>query len=123
MDAHRLILPGHLNQYGFLFGGQLLAWIDEACWIAASLEFPGCRFVTVGMDDVQFHHSVRDGTILAIRCEREREGVTSVTYRVSVRDCRRDDSFVIFATRVSLVNVDADGRKQPLRPDQQDFGS
>lgn len=115
MEAHRLVLPGHLNQYGFLFGGQLLAWIDESCWIAASIGFPGCRFVTVGMDDVKFHHSVREGTILAIRCELAREGVTSVTYQVSVRDCLHDDSKVIFATRVSLVNVDAQGRKQPLR--------
>ena len=122
MEAHRLILPGHLNQYGFLFGGQLLAWIDEACWIAASLDYPACRFVTVGMDDVQFHHSVREGTILAIRCEREREGNTSVTYSVTVRDCRRAESLVLFATRVSLVNVDDNGRKQPLRMGQTDFG-
>ncbi len=122
MEAQRLVLPGHLNQYGFLFGGQLLAWIDEACWIAASLDFPACRFVTVGMDNVQFRHSVRTGTILAIRCDREREGTTSVTYRVDVRDCHRGESPLIFATRVTLVNVDADGNKLPLRPGQTDFG-
>lgn len=115
MDAHRLVLPGHLNQYGFLFGGQLLAWIDEACWIAASTEYPGRRFVTVAMDDVKFHHSVREGTILGIRCEHEREGVTSVSYLVSVRDCMHDEEKVIFATRLTLVNVDEQGHKRPLR--------
>jgi hypothetical protein len=36
METHRLVLPANLNHYGFLFGGQLLAWIDEASWIAAS---------------------------------------------------------------------------------------
>jgi acyl-CoA hydrolase len=115
MDAHRLVLPGHLNQYGFLFGGQLLGWIDEACWIAASTEYPGRRFVTVAMDDVKFHHSVREGTILSIRCERAREGLTSVTYQVSVRDCMHDFGKVIFATRLTLVNVDEHGRKQPVQ--------
>ena len=27
METHRLVLPGDLNHYGFLFGGRLLAWI------------------------------------------------------------------------------------------------
>ncbi len=37
MQTHRLVLPEDLNQYGFLFGGRLTAWIDETSWIAASL--------------------------------------------------------------------------------------
>ena len=38
------------------------------------------------MDTVEFHHSVRDGTILRISCNRVREGNTSVTYAVKVID-------------------------------------
>ena len=110
METHRLILPGHLNHYGFLFGGQLLAWIDEACWIGASLDYPQCRFVTVGMDDVQFHHSVREGTILAF--------VANGTGGHHFGDLSGDGARLparrvpsIFATRVSLVNVDEDGQE------------
>jgi acyl-CoA hydrolase len=73
------------------------------------------------MDDVKFHHSVREGTILAIRCEREREGTTSVNYRVTVRDCLHDGTKVIFATRLTLVNVDEAGRKRPLRGDEREM--
>jgi len=113
METHRLILPPDLNQYGFLFGGRLLAWVDEASWIAASLDFPGCKFVTVGMDRVEFRHSVREGTILVIRCEQTAVGRTSVTYAVRVFD-RGNSVEPIFSTRVSFVNVDADGRKKPL---------
>ena len=40
METHRLVMPGDLNQYGFLFGGKMLSWVDEACWIAASLDYP-----------------------------------------------------------------------------------
>jgi hypothetical protein len=29
MENHKLVLPEHLNQYGFLFGGNLLKWVDE----------------------------------------------------------------------------------------------
>jgi len=66
METHRLVLPEDLNQFGYLFGGRLLAWIDEASWIAASLDFPEARFVTVAMNEVVFRHSVKKGTILAI---------------------------------------------------------
>ncbi|MCX6877880.1 MAG: acyl-CoA thioesterase [Verrucomicrobia bacterium] len=114
METHRLVLPGDLNHYGFLFGGRLLAWIDEASWIAASLDYPACQFVTVAMDTVEFHHSVREGTILTIRCERTREGTTSATYAVKVWDWKaRPDP--IFSTCVTFVRVDAGGHKLPLR--------
>jgi acyl-CoA hydrolase len=114
METHRLVLPGDLNHYGFLFGGRLLAWIDEASWIAASLAYPHCQFVTVAMDTVEFHHSVRDGTILKISCVLEREGTTSVTYAVTVLDERVGHS-PIFSTRVTFVSVDDAGRKRAIR--------
>ncbi len=113
MDTHRLVLPGDLNQYGFLFGGRLLAWIDEASWIAASLDFPHCQFVTVAMDTVEFHYSVRDGTILRISCEREKQGTTSTTYQVKVVD-EKAGRQPIFSTRVTFVSVDDEGRKRSI---------
>lgn len=113
MQTHRLVLPGDLNHYGFLFGGRLLAWIDEASWIAASLDHPRCRFVTVGMDTVEFRHSVREGTILRIECGLDRRGSTSVTYAVEVID-ENAGPHVIFSTRVTFVNVDEAGVKQPV---------
>ena len=114
MDTHRLVLPGDLNHYGFLFGGRLLAWVDEASWIAASLDYPHCQFVTVAMDTVEFHHSVRDGTILRISCRREREGHTSATYSVVVIDERAGPA-PIFSTRVTFVSVDDAGKKRAIR--------
>lgn len=110
METHRLVLPGDLNHYGFLFGGRLLAWIDEASWIAASLAYPECQFVTVAMATVEFHHSVREGAILTITCERSRVGATSVTYAVVVFD-RKSRMEPIFSTSVTFVRVDAAGRK------------
>ena len=114
METHRLVLPGDLNHYGFLFGGRLLAWIDEASWIAASLDYPHCQFVTVAMDTVEFHHSVRDGTILRISCALDREGTTSATYAVTVID-EKAGAAPIFSTRVSFVSVDDTGQKRSIR--------
>jgi len=110
MENHRLVLPEHLNHYGFLLGGNLLKWVDEVAWMAASLEYPGCQFVTVGMNDVSFHRSVRQGAILRFRTESIRTGRTSVTCAVGVW---RDEE-EIFTNEVTLVRIDENGRKQAL---------
>lgn len=114
METHRLVLPADLNQYGSLFGGRLLAWVDEACWIAASLDYPHLHFVTVAMDTVEFRHGVREGTILRISCQRTREGKTSVTYRVEVSDVKAHPG-PIFSTGITFVSVDDEGRKKAIR--------
>ena len=115
MKKHHLVMPGDLNQYGFLFGGKMLSWVDEACWIAASLDFPNCRFVTVGMDKVEFHHGVEGGVILEIECQKGRIGNTSISYDVSVRRGRGLQDEVIFSTCVSFVNLDENGEKCAIK--------
>jgi acyl-CoA hydrolase len=110
MENHKLVLPEHLNQFGFLFGGYLLAWVDEIAWIAATLEFPDCHFVTVGMDRVEFKKGVNTGTILTLVTTLSRKGNTSVTYTVEVK--RKDE--VIFSNQVTLVRIDDSGKKLPL---------
>ena len=116
MESYKLVLPEHLNHYGYLFGGNLLKWIDEYAWIAASLEYPGCKFVTIGMDGLEFRKSVRNGAILRFDVQRTLVGNTSVQYTATVYadDIETGGEEVVFATRISFVRVDADGRKTPL---------
>lgn len=113
-ETHRLVLPEDLNQFGFLFGGRLLAWVDEASWIAASLDYPHCQFVTIAMDRVEFRHSVREGSILTIQSEKKKVGASSVTYAVEVFRGRGRDEPTIFSTAVTFVNVNEDGAKVPI---------
>ena len=116
MENHKLVLPEHLNQYGYLFGGNLLKWVDEIAWIAASLDYPGCNFVTIGLDKVEFRRSVKEGTILKFTTEKSRESTTSIQYFVRVyhgnSEGGRED--LIFSTHVTYVRIDKAGRKIPL---------
>jgi len=114
LETHHLVLPGDLNHYGSLFGGRLLAWIDEAAWIAASTEFPHCQFVTIGMDKIEFRHGVGDGTILRIKCENVKRGNTSVTYEVAVTDVKNASEVPIFQTSVTFVSVNDQGKKMAI---------
>ncbi|RJR16839.1 MAG: acyl-CoA thioesterase [Nitrospiraceae bacterium] len=115
MENHKLVLPGNLNHYGYLFGGDLLKWVDEYAWIAATLEYPDCNFVTLGMDKVLFKKSIREGTILKFIIEKTKEGNTSVQYLVRVyRANHAAMNDVIFSTHVTLVRIGQNGQKAPL---------
>ena len=114
MTNYHLVMPGDLNNYGALFGGQLLRWVDEDAWLAASLDFPHCRFVTIGMDSVEFRRSSKLGDILRLEAQRTKTGTTSVTYAVEVFR-QHDDATPMFTTRVTFVRVDESGEKIPLR--------
>ena len=113
MQNYKLVLPEHLNHYGYLFGGNLLMWVDEVAWIAASLDYPGCNFVTVGMDEVVFKKSVRQGALLRFEVMKAREGETSVQYSVAVYSHNlasgREES--IFTTNTTYVCLDGQGNK------------
>lgn len=115
MVNHKLVLPSHLNHYGFLFGGNLLQWIDEYAWIATTLDYPGCNFVTIGMDKVRFLKSVIEGTILEIVVEKIKQGDTTVRYLVSV--CRLHteiDTDQIFSAEITFIRIDNNGKKLRL---------
>ncbi|MDJ0807073.1 MAG: acyl-CoA thioesterase [Gammaproteobacteria bacterium] len=116
MENHKLVLPEHLNHYGYLFGGNLLKWVDEYAWIAATLEHPGCKFVTIGLDKVEFRKSVREGAILRFDIRLVKQGSTSVRYQVTVYadDPDSGEEQSIFSTVLSFVCLDSAGNKRAI---------
>jgi acyl-CoA hydrolase len=116
MEHYKLVLPEHLNHYGFLFGGHLLHWIDEVCYITATIEFSGCEFVTIAMDNVEFKQSIENGEVLKFQVKQSRVGNTSVQYRVLVYGetrAKKPDT-VLFETSMTFVSVDKQGKKRPI---------
>jgi acyl-CoA hydrolase len=113
LTTYRLVMPEHLNHYGFLFGGNLLKWVDETAWMAVSLAYPNHRFVTVGLERVAFRHGARDGNVLRIDIRLEHKGRTSLACRVRVlRSALTGGSDrEIFNTVITFVRVNSRGRK------------
>jgi acyl-CoA hydrolase len=110
------VRPEHLNHFGYLFGGFLLKWVDEISWIAASRDYPGCSFVTVSMDKVEFRRGVHQGTVLRFDAQESSRGNTSVEYAVAVYadDLETGAEEAIFSTHIRFVCLDAKGVKTPL---------
>lgn len=116
MDTYTLVRTGHLNHQGKLFGGQLLQWVDECAWLAATRDYCGSILVTRAMDNSEFRHGVVNGSILRFHIERQREGKTSVLYSVDVFADMPGSSeeILIFSNRVTFVSVNVKGEKTPL---------
>lgn len=114
MEHYKIVLPADLNDYGSLFGGALLKWVDEIAYIRVSLDFPGQHFVTIGLDNVEFKHPIRKGQILRFHCEKTRVGNSSVTYNVKVYGARyeTESEKVLFENNISFVCVDSNGLKK-----------
>lgn len=119
MTSYKLVMPGDMNHYGFLFGGKMLMWVDEVAWMAVSADYPGCNFVTIGMSEVSFRKSVHPQSVLRFETTRRRVGHTSVTYRVEAfrRHIASREETSVFSTEITFVRVDADGEKLPVPRD------
>lgn len=115
MKNYKYVRPEHLNQFGHIYGGYLLQWADEYAWIAASLDYPECKFVTVGLKEVFFRSNVKEGAILEFDLQRVKEGTTSVQYHVNVySNLRKKNKILIFETFITFVNLDENDRKKKL---------
>lgn len=116
MDHRKLVLPEHLNDQGSLFGGYLLKWLDEFAYITANMDYPGNRFVTIALNNVEFKRQIRCGQILCFSVNESRIGNTSVEYLVEVYGemDQEKERRVLFATTITFVNVTADGDKQSI---------
>jgi len=116
LQTFSMVRPEHLNHHGFLFGGQLLLWVDEFAWLAAARENPGCKLVTRAMDTIEFHMSVPLGAILRFEVMEKCRGKTSLTYTVDVyaEPSGSIGESLVFSTAITFVNVDENGKKQEL---------
>lgn len=65
-EQSHLLMPKCLNAAGYLFGGQLLAWIDETAGIVAK-RHAEMNVVTVAVDNMYFKTGAKvDDTIVLI---------------------------------------------------------
>jgi acyl-CoA hydrolase len=116
MDHRKLVQPEHMNDQGSLFGGYLLKWLDEFAYITACIDYPGNRFVTIALANVEFRHPIGLGEILRFSVNETRKGDSSVEYLVEVFGEKEagSDKVALFETTITFVNV-KDGGKAPIK--------
>ena len=110
-----IVFPDHCNHLGTLFGGQALAWMDKAAFLAAS-RFAGRTVVTARSDRIDFRRAVRLGEIVELVATVVRVGRSSMTVCVELFSEATPGAPSLLATRGEfvMVAVDGDGRAMPV---------
>jgi len=81
-----MISAKDLNSNGTLFGGRVLAWIDEEAFIFATCQIGSEKLVTKMISKVEFVSTARIGDIIEIGTELISLGTTSLTLSCVVRN-------------------------------------
>ena len=63
--SRHLILGKDLNPFGNVFGGQMLSWLDESSYVFLVSKTGFSNFVTVNMENVNFHAPAKLGDVIA----------------------------------------------------------
>ena len=75
----RIVMFEDLNSAGTIFGGRLVAWIDEGTAIYASCQMNARRIVTKKISELIFNQPAKLGDMLEIWCKAVHLGRTSIT--------------------------------------------
>lgn len=112
----KICMARDIGVHGNLFGGTLMAWIDEAA-VAYAAEF--CRtpsLVTLRVGEMIFKKAVKTGNHLRFYAEVVDLGGASVTVKIDVRKygLHKADESDVCSTFVKLVRIDEDGGPTPI---------
>ena len=111
MNFHtrKWVKPEDLNPNGTLFGGSLLAWIDEEAALYAVVQLENKHVVTKFISEINFISAPRQGDIIEIGIEAVAFGTTSITMRCEVRNkITRED--ILSIDKIIMVNLGEDGK-------------
>jgi acyl-CoA hydrolase len=108
-----IVFPDHCNHLGTLFGGQALAWMDKAAFLAAS-RYAGGAVVTARSERIDFTAPVRLGDIVEVVAQVCAVGRRSINVRVSVRREATPGGEQVEATTGEFVMVAVDASGHPL---------
>ena len=105
-----------VGYHGNLFGGRMLAWLDEAGAAYAAQCCDSPRMVTKHISSVTFEKPVRPGQIIKIYGEVKKVGNTSITIRLEARRHSVYNGIQrnVCTTDMVFVRIDGDGEAIPL---------
>ncbi len=108
------VLTMHLGVAGTLFGGMLLAWVDEAAALYANKAADN-RFVTFELEKVRFLLPCMVGDIVEVGARPLRASRSGLQLELRVARLGKDDAKeTVLSTRAVMVAVDGEGRKMPV---------
>jgi acyl-CoA hydrolase len=110
--TRKWIKPEDLNPNGTLFGGKLLAWIDEEAALYSIIQLENQKTVTKFMSEIDFKSSAKQGDIVEIGIEVIKFGKASLTLKCEVRNKMTRQSIIVI-DKIVMVSLDEHGNAKP----------
>ncbi|MGV9002840.1 acyl-CoA thioesterase [Flavobacterium sp.] len=107
--TRKWVKPEDLNPNSTLFGGRLLAWIDEELALYTVVQLDNNRVVTKHMTEINFRSSAKQGDIVEIGIDVVRFGNSSLTLMCQVRNMMTRE-IIITIDSITMVGLDDDGK-------------
>lgn len=113
----KLVLPPDTNHHHSIFGGRVLAYIDEIAAIA-SMKHAKSEVVTASIDSVDFVSPAFAGDVLELEAIVTSTGRTSmeVYVRVISRNLITSEERLTTESFVTMVAIDENGNTSPVPP-------
>lgn len=112
------VMAKQVGYHGNLFGGTMLAWIDEAGAAFACQIADTGRMVTKYMSEVNFERAVRPGQLIKLYGRCLKIGKTSVTIEIEARrhSIYNGTQKTVCKCNIVFVRIDGDGEAVPIAP-------
>jgi len=108
-----VMMPRDANNYGSIFGGVVLSYIDQAGYIQARRHGIH-RWVTASIDHVDFKAPVHVGDVVSFLTRTESTGTSSVKVRVRVESERYATGNAVYVTEAQLTMVAVNAAGKPI---------
>ncbi len=118
--TRKWVKPEDLNANGTLFGGKMLAWIDEEAALYSIVQLENSRVVTKYMSEINFMNSAKQGDIVEIGIDVVKFGKTSLVLKSEVRNMMTRET-IISIDNITMVNLGEDGKPSPHGKTQIEF--
>ena len=107
--TRKWVKPEDLNPNGTLFGGRLLAWIDEEAALYTVVQLNNSKIVTKYMSEINFNSKAVEGDIVEIGMEVKKFGKSSITLNCEVRNMMTRET-IITVENIIMVNLGDNGK-------------
>jgi acyl-CoA thioesterase YciA len=107
--TRKWVKPEDLNPNGTLFGGKLLAWIDEELALYTIIQLENSRIVTKHMSEINFRSSARQGDIIEIGIDVVKFGNSSLVLKCEARNMMTRET-IITIDNTTMVSLGDDGK-------------
>lgn len=110
--TRKWVKPEDLNANETLFGGKVLAWVDEEAALYSIIQLENKRVVTKYMSEINFMSTAVQGDIVEIGIEVVKFGKTSLNLNCEVRNKMTHET-IVTVDNIIMVNLGEDGKPKP----------